>query len=64
MAQRWRVGEGGLLVITTRGAYTLPAGTVLDEQPAHYEGTLEVIEWKQIDGYETAVIRPTEDKSL
>lgn len=64
MAQRWRVGSEGLRVITDRGAYSLPPGAVIDELPHQYEGTLEVVEWKQIGGYETAVVRPAEDKSL
>lgn len=66
MAQRWRVGEGGLRVITARGTYSLPAGAVLDEIPARCEGTLEVVEWgempKSVFGYPVKVIRPAEDK--
>lgn len=62
MAERYRVGEGGVRVVTARGAYSLPPGAVLDELPHQYEGTLEVIEWKRLDGYETAVVRPAEDK--
>lgn len=64
MAQRWRVGEGGIRVTTTRGTYSLPAGAVLDEIPTQYEGTLEVIEWKRLDGYEDKMLRPAEDKGL
>lgn len=63
MAQRWRVGKGGLRVITARDSYSLPAGTVLDELPERYEGTLEVVEWKRLDGYADKMLRPAEDKS-
>lgn len=68
MSQRWRVSAEGLRVITARGIYSLPPGTVLDELPDHYEGRLEAFEWdgppvrKRLDGYQTAVIRPAEDK--
>lgn len=64
---RYRVGEGGVRVISGRGTYSLPPGTVLEEIPHQYEGKLETIEWdepKRVDGYQTAVIRPAEDKSL
>jgi hypothetical protein len=62
---RYRVGEGGVRVTTARGAvYSLPPGAVVDELPDRYEGTLQVVEWTAIDGYDTKVIRPAEDKSL
>lgn len=64
MAQRWRVGEGGLRVMTARGTYSLPAGAVVDELPERYEGTLEVTEWKEVSGYADKMLRPSEDKSL
>lgn len=64
MAQRWRVGSEGLKVIRPNGSYSLPPGAVVDELPERYEGTLEVIEWKRLDGYADKVIRPAEDKSL
>jgi hypothetical protein len=63
---RYRVGEGGVRVMRPNGTYSLPPGAVLDELPERYEGTLEVVEWdepKAVHGYETAVIRPAEDKS-
>lgn len=60
---RYRVGEEGVRVITGRGTYSLPPGAVLDELPDQYEGTLELIEWKAVEGYETKVIRPAEDKA-
>jgi hypothetical protein len=62
---RYRVGEEGVRVTTASGAvYSLPPGVVVDELPDRYEGTLEVIEWKAVEGYENKVIRPAEDKSL
>lgn len=63
---RYRVGSEGLRVITARGTYSLPPGAVLDEQPERYEGTLEVVEWKRLDGYEDKMIRPGqyEDKGV
>lgn len=67
MAQRWRVGEGGVRVINRNGsAYSLPPGAVLDDLPERYEGTLEVLEWdafrKRRGGYQDKAIRPAEDK--
>jgi hypothetical protein len=74
---RYRVGSEGLRVITTRGIYSLPPGTVLDEIPERYEGKLEVVELdeapnlldrpvfrKRLRGYADKRIRPAEDKSL
>lgn len=61
---RWRVGEGGIRVVTPHGAaYHLPPGTVIEEIPHQYQGTIEVIEWKQLDGYENKSLKPPEDKA-
>lgn len=50
-------------VIRPNGTYSLPPGTMLDDLPDHYEGTLELVEWKRLDGYADKMIRPAEDKS-
>lgn len=66
MTARYRVGEGGLRVVTPRGAaYSLPPGAVLDEIPYRYQGTLTLVEWdepKRLGGYEDKRLRPDEDK--
>lgn len=61
---RYRVGEEGVRVITGRGTYSLPPGAEIDELPDRYEGSLELIEWKAVEGYEDKMLRPAEDKSL
>ena len=66
---RYRVGAEGLRVITARGTYSLPPGTVLDEIPHQYEGQLiaeqlDEIEPKQVHGYQNKRLTPAEDKSL
>lgn len=61
---RWRVGEGGIRVVTPHGAaYHLPPGTVIEEIPHQYQGTLEVVEWDRIDGYEDKRLQPPENKA-
>lgn len=68
MSQRWRVGESGLRVITTRGTYSLPAGALLDELPERYEGGVELVDdefqpaGKRLGGYDNKMLRPAEDK--
>lgn len=66
MSARYRVGEGGLRVVTSGGAaYSLPPGAVLDEIPHSYQGSLTLIEWdepKRLDGYEDKRLWPGEDK--
>lgn len=44
-------------------AYSLPPGAVLDEIPHQYQGTLEVVEWDRIDGYEDKRLQPPENKA-
>jgi hypothetical protein len=67
---RYRVGEEGLRVITSRGTYSLPPGAEIAEIPDQYDGTLEVLELdevpplKVVGGYADKMIRPAEDKSL
>jgi hypothetical protein len=68
MMTRYRVGSEGVRVIRPNGSYSLPPGTVLDDLPEHYEGTLEMIEGddppKRRKGYADKAVRPAEDKSL
>lgn len=62
---QYRVGSEGVRIINPDGGgYSLPPGTVIDEMPAHYEGSLELIKSKEVHGYADKMIRPAEDKSL
>lgn len=64
MTARYRVTDEGLRVINPDGSsYSLPPGTVLDEIPHKYEGSLEVIAWKRLDDYEDKMLRPAATKA-
>ncbi|HEX5164236.1 MAG TPA: hypothetical protein VFV93_02470 [Thermomicrobiales bacterium] len=71
----YRVGGDGIRVINPDGSgYSLPTGTVIDEIPNQYEGTLIEVEGdslldrkpfqKRVRNYADKMIRPAEDKSL
>lgn len=60
---RYRVGEGGLRVITARGTYSLPPGVVLDELPERYNGTLVVLNLDNLPTADPSVAPPVDGAS-